>query len=91
MGMTAARHAREVVANAEVVLALEALAAAQALDLRSPLRPGPATLAVHDAVRAAVPFFEADREFGPDIAAAVSLVRDGALVAAAESIVEALD
>ena len=43
MGMTSARHAREIVANAETVLALEALAAAQALDLRAPLEPGPAT------------------------------------------------
>ena len=75
MGMTAARHAREVVANAEIVLALEALAAAQALDLRAPLEPGPATRAVHDEIRGVVPFFEADREFGPDIGVAVSLVR----------------
>ena len=78
MGMTSARHAREVVANAETVVALEALGAAQALDLRAPLEPGPATRAVHDAIRARVPFFEADREFGPDIADAVSLVRAGA-------------
>ncbi|MGH2590123.1 MAG: histidine ammonia-lyase, partial [Actinomycetota bacterium] len=39
MGMTSARHAREIVANAEVVIALEALGAAQALDLRAPLEP----------------------------------------------------
>ncbi len=51
MGMTAARHAREIVTNAETVVALEALAAAQALDLRAPLEPGPATRAVHDALR----------------------------------------
>lgn len=91
MGMTAARHAREIVTNAETVLALEALAAAQALDLRAPLGPGPATRAVHDALRSSVPFFEADREFGPDIADAVALVRTGALVAAAESITGSLD
>ena len=49
MGMTAARHAREIVANAEVVIALEALAAAQALDLRAPLEPAAATSAARDA------------------------------------------
>ena len=86
MGMTAARHAREVVANAETVVALEALGAAQALDLRAPLEPGPATLAVRHALRSAVPFYEADREFGPDIAAAVNLVRAGELAAAAETV-----
>ena len=84
MGMTSARHAREIVGNAETVLALEALAAAQALDLRSPLEPGAATAAARDAVRADVVFTEADREFAHDIDAAVALVRSGALVAAAE-------
>ncbi|HEX4941311.1 MAG TPA: histidine ammonia-lyase [Actinomycetota bacterium] len=86
MGMTAARHAREIVANAETVVALEALGAAQALDLRAPLEPGPATRAVRHALRAAAPFYDADREFGPDIAAAVNLVRAGELAAAAETV-----
>jgi histidine ammonia-lyase len=86
MGMTAARHLREVVANAETVVALEALGAAQALDLRAPLEPGRATRAVAGALRDAVPFFEADREFGPDIAEAVRLVRSGELVSAAEAV-----
>jgi histidine ammonia-lyase len=84
MGMTSARHAREVVANAEVVLALEALAAAQALDLRVPLRPAPATAAARDAVREVAAFLDADRELGPDIRAVTGLVRSGALAAAAE-------
>jgi histidine ammonia-lyase len=83
MGMTAARHARDVVANAEVVVALEAIAAAQALDLRAPLGPAPATGAVRDRIRADVAFLEADRELGPDIRAATALVRSGALVDAA--------
>jgi histidine ammonia-lyase len=86
MGMTSARHLRAVVESAETVLALEALGAAQALDLRAPLEPGIATRAAVDALRRSVPFFEADREFGPDIAEAVGLVRAGALTAAAESV-----
>jgi histidine ammonia-lyase len=91
MGMTAARHAREIVSNAETVLALEALGAAQALDLRAPLAPGSATRAVKQGLRDAVPFFEADRAFGPDIAQALRLVRSGALVATAEGVVGPLD
>jgi histidine ammonia-lyase len=86
MGMTSARHAREIVANAETVLALEALAAAQALDLRAPLEPGPATRAAVQAIRGRVPFVEHDREFGPDIEATVELVHDGTLVAAVEGV-----
>jgi histidine ammonia-lyase len=86
MGMTSARHAREIVGDAETVLALEAMAAAQALDLRGPLEPGPATGAALRAIRERVPFVEHDREFAPDIEAATDLVRRGDLVAAAESV-----
>jgi histidine ammonia-lyase len=84
MGMTSARHARDVVANAEVVVALEALAGAQALDLRTPLEPAAGTAAARDAIRERVRFLDADRELGADIAAAVELVREGTLVRAAE-------
>ncbi|TMK29392.1 MAG: histidine ammonia-lyase [Actinobacteria bacterium] len=91
MGMTAARHARGVVANAEVVVAVEAMAGAQGLDLRAPLAPAGATRAARDAIREAIPFLDADRELGPDIAAATELVRTGRLVAAAESAVGDLD
>jgi histidine ammonia-lyase len=91
MGMTSARHAREVVANAEVVIALEALGAAQALDLRAPLEPAPGTRAARDAIRARVRFLDADRELGQDIAAVTDLVRTGALLEAAEAAVGPLD
>ena len=87
MGMTSARTFRDIVGNAEVVVALEALAAAQAIDLRAPLAAGAATGAARDAIRARVPHLDADRELGPDIAATVDLVRSGALVSAAEAAV----
>jgi histidine ammonia-lyase len=86
MGMTSARHARDVVANAEIVVATEAMAAAQALDLRAPLASAPATRAARDAIREAVPFLEVDRELRPDIDACTWLVREGALLAAVESV-----
>jgi histidine ammonia-lyase len=85
MGMTAARHARDIATNAEIVVAIEAMAAAQALDLRAPARPAAATAAARDAVRGAVSRLDVDRELGPDIEACVELVRGGGLVAAAES------
>jgi len=90
MGVTAARHAREVVSNAEVVVALEALAAAQAIDLRAPLRPGPATGAAVAAVRSVVPPLSRDRELKRDVDAAVELVQSGRLVAAVQDAVGAL-
>ena len=84
MGMTAARHARECVRNAETVVALEVLAAAQACDLRAPLRPSPAVSAAVAAVRTLVRPLVADRELKPDVDAAVELVSSGALVEAVE-------
>ncbi len=84
MGMTAARHARDVVANVEVAIALEALVAAQALDMRAPLVPASATRAARDTVRGVVPFLDADHELGGDIEAVTILTRSGAIVATVE-------
>lgn len=87
MGMTAARHAREIVANAEVVIAIEALVAAQALDLREPLEPAAGTGAARGAIRERVAFLEADRELRADIDAVTELVRSSSLLEAAEGAV----
>lgn len=91
MGMTAARHAREIVANAELVVAMEAMAAAQALDLRGPLEPAAGTGAARAAIRRAVPFLDVDRELGRDIEACAWLVRERGLVGAAEEVTGPLD
>jgi histidine ammonia-lyase len=83
MGSIAALHARDVLANVEQVLAIELLCAAQALDLRiellDGLRPGAGVDEALGRVRARVARLDVDREPGPDLAAAVSLVRDGTL------------
>jgi histidine ammonia-lyase len=85
MGMTAARHARGCVANTEMVVAMEVLCAAQALELRRPLSPARATAAALAAVRQVVPFLPEDRALKPDVDAAIELVRSGALLEAVES------
>jgi histidine ammonia-lyase len=84
MGMIAARHARECVRNAETVVALEVLAAAQACDLRAPLRPSAASAAAVRAVRQVVAPLLRDRELKADVDAVIELVASGALVAAVE-------
>jgi histidine ammonia-lyase len=91
MGMTAARHTRDCVTNAEAVVAFEALAAAQALDLRAPLHPAPATAAARDAVREMVPFLSGDRRLKPDLNEAIELIESGALVEAAERVIGPLE
>jgi histidine ammonia-lyase len=85
MGVTAATKARECLRNVETVVAIEWLAAAQAIELRRPLRSSPALEAAREALRTAVPALGEDRALAPDIEAARTLVRDGALLRAAEA------
>jgi histidine ammonia-lyase len=87
MGWTAGLKLRRVTANVRRALAIEALCAAQAVDLRGPLRPGAAVAAVLDRVRDQVPALDEDRYLAPDLAALERLVADGTLVAAAEEVV----
>ncbi|TNY38529.1 histidine ammonia-lyase [Thermomonospora catenispora] len=86
MGWSAARKLRRSLDGLTRVLAIEILTAARALQLRSPLRPGPATGAVVAALREHVPGPGPDRHLAPEIDAAVRLVRDGALLTAAETV-----
>ncbi len=90
MGWTAGLKLRRVVANARRTVAIEALCAAQAVDLRAPLRPGRAVAAVMERLRQDVPRLKEDRYLAPDMAAVERLVAGGELVAAAESVVGTL-
>jgi histidine ammonia-lyase len=67
LGATAALKAREVVDNARKVVAVELLCAAQALDLRRPLRTSDPLEALHARVRALSPAVEEDRSLSEDI------------------------
>jgi len=84
MGATAGRKALAVMSNTENVVAIEALAAAQGLDLRAPLSPSPATAHVAEHLRAVSPFLEEDRPLSDDIGEVRKLVASGALARAAE-------
>ena len=90
MGWSAARKLRRAVDGLTRVLAIEALTAARALDLRAPLAPSPATGAVRDTIREHVPGPGTDRHLAPEIEAAVTLAASGALVETAEGVVGAL-
>ncbi|HEX6589884.1 MAG TPA: histidine ammonia-lyase [Longimicrobiales bacterium] len=78
MGMAAALKAREAVQLFETVLALELLAAAQAIEFHRPLRSSEAVEAAHALIRERVAPLGTDREPGPDIRAVEELVRAGA-------------
>jgi histidine ammonia-lyase len=59
-----------------IMAAVEALIAAQAVDLRREARLAPRTRRLYDAVRAVVPRLEADREPAPDIERVSALAAD---------------
>ncbi len=88
MGSISARHTRAVVGNVEKVVAIELLVGAQALDARLALLPGTVPGAgvaeAHRRIRAVVPHLDGDREPGPDLGAAIALVRTGALAGLVE-------
>jgi histidine ammonia-lyase len=90
MGWLSGLKLGEIVRRVRTVLAVEAVCAAQALDLRSPLEPARGTGAARAGLRRAVPTLEHDREVAQDLAAAETVVGDGDLVAAAEDAVGAL-
>lgn len=86
MGMTGALFSLESVERAETVVAIEAVCAAQALDL-IPGRPGAGAARVHALVRERVAPLVEDRPPASDIEAARELVASGAVAAVAREAV----
>ncbi|MFS0913321.1 histidine ammonia-lyase [Microbacterium sp. 179-I 3D2 NHS] len=84
MGWAAARKLRRAIDGLGRVLAIEILTGARALDLRAPLRPGPATGAVRDLVRTVAGGPGPDRFLSPEIEAVTALVQSGAVARVAE-------
>ncbi len=77
MGMAAARKVRRTIELLEVVLAVELLCAAQAVDFHRPLRAGNGVEAALATVRSRVPRLDEDRVLSGDIASLMALVREG--------------
>jgi histidine ammonia-lyase len=87
MGTISARKCREVVQNAENVIAIELMCAAQALDLFTNMQPGAGTQAAYAVIREVVPHLENDRILSKDVAQIVGLIRSGAILDAVENAV----
>jgi histidine ammonia-lyase len=83
MALNAARHAAEIVRNAQRVVALELLAAAQALDLRmradANVKFGRGTFSAWLRLRRKAAFLERDRLLMPDVEQALEMVKSGEL------------
>jgi histidine ammonia-lyase len=77
MGMTAALKLRTIVENAEHLLAIELLAAAEGLEFRRPLKSGLGVEQAYERVRKLSPAVDVDRSMSPDIALVAAAIRDG--------------
>jgi histidine ammonia-lyase len=90
-GWAAARKLRNAVANLARVLAVELVCAGAAIDLRAPLLPGAGTAAALGVLRERVAGPGPDRWLSPDLRAAESLLLDGSILKAVESVVGPLE
>jgi histidine ammonia-lyase len=88
MGWSAARKLRRTLENLTRILSVELLCSARALELRAPLVAAPATAAVTALID---PCPGPDRSPAPELAAVAAMVDSGAVLAAAEQAIGALE
>jgi histidine ammonia-lyase len=79
MGMTAANKLQRILTNTRNVLAIEALAVAQAIDFLSPLKPSKRGQAAQAAIRAVSPTMVEDRILSHDFERVSNLIGSGSL------------
>jgi histidine ammonia-lyase len=90
MGMTTALKTRQIIDNAQAVLAIELMAGAQAADFRRPHKPGKGTAAAYEVIRKHVARLEEDRPLYNDINRLKEVVESGEILDAVESAVGTL-
>ncbi|MCO4319435.1 histidine ammonia-lyase [Phyllobacterium sp. 21LDTY02-6] len=85
MACHGARRLLQMTENLFAIVGIEALTAAQGIDLRAPLKTSSELTSAHTAIRNTVPELEEDRYMANDLAAASELIASGALNAAISS------
>ena len=85
MGMTAANKLRRIVENTRNVLAIEAMAVAQAIDFLAPLKTSKRGQAAHAAIRSVCATVEKDRVMYKDFARLAELIASGKVAEALHS------
>ncbi len=89
MATNTAIKTREIIDNTSAIIAIELLAAAQALDLRGG-EPGKGVKAAYKVVRKYVDFLSEDRPLYPDIEKLAEVVRSGEILEAVEKAIGGL-
>lgn len=87
MGSVTAMKLTDIIRNTEIVIAIQLMACAQALDFRRPLKGGKGSEAAYSVIRKRLRRLINDRPLYPDIEVMTKLVRDGSIVAAVEKAV----
>jgi len=77
MGMTAALKLKRIVENTCNVMAIEAMAVAQALDFLAPLKPSKRGQAAYSAIRSVCPTMDKDRVMYQDFVRIAELIAEG--------------
>ena len=85
MGLTTSQKVKKILDNCYGVLAIEMMAAAQALDLRE-MKPGKGTSAAHRIVRKYVDFLDDDRPLYKDNNRMVELLKTDEILNAVENV-----
>lgn len=81
MGATSALKLQGILEQAQQVIAIELMCAAQMLEFRKPLKPGVGVQQAYEIVRSYVSKLEHDRVLAPDIATLAKTVKNGAFEA----------
>ena len=90
MGMTTTQKTRQIIENCYGVLAIEMIAAAQALDIRGG-QPGAGVHAAHQVIRKYIDHLDDDRALFPDNDRMVEILMSGELLESVEKSVGTLD
>jgi histidine ammonia-lyase len=86
MAAHGARRLLAMAANLANIVAIEALMAAQGIEMRAPLRPGPRVQQAFARIRKLSAFLEADRPLAGEMAAMAACVSDGSFAAGHDEI-----
>jgi histidine ammonia-lyase len=80
MGTYGCRKARTIFENAIIVIAIELVSAAQALDFHAPLQPGRGVQIAHARIRSEIKHLDRDRYLRPELDRMTLLIRAGVLI-----------
>jgi histidine ammonia-lyase len=87
MGSISAQKCWRILRNAQTVIAIELMTAAQAIDFHAPLKCGKGTGAAHKTIRSYIQHLDQDRILYNDIQEALKLLLDGEILRSVEKVV----